>query len=147
LLRDERLPLQRKQLVPLLRAAGAGLTFTPNEAVRKAAYDEGYEAGRQRADMDWHRYEYEMETANASKLQREASDLVTEVEEILGVELRSWRSPENAVRRHEVVRALRAVLAGDDAAKRSTEALERAASDLEQKARWLRQLAGKYSNV
>jgi hypothetical protein len=43
--------------------------------------------------MDWHRYEYEMETANASKLQREASDLVTEVEEILGVELRSWRSP------------------------------------------------------
>lgn len=93
LLRDERLPLQRKQLVPLLRAAGAGLTFTPNEAVRKAAYDEGYEAGRQRADMDWHRYEYEMETANASKLQREASDLVTEVEEILGVELRSWRSP------------------------------------------------------
>jgi hypothetical protein len=97
--------------------------------------------------MDWHRYEYEMETANASKLQREASDLVTEVEEILGVELRSWRSPENAVRRHEVVRALRAVLAGDDAAKRSTEALERAASDLEQKARWLRQLAGKYSNV
>jgi hypothetical protein len=29
-------------------------------------------------------------------------------------------APENAVRRHEVVRALRAVLAGDDAAKRST---------------------------
>jgi hypothetical protein len=46
-----------------------------------------------------------------------------------------------------VVRALRAVLAGDDAAKRSTEALERAASDLEQKARWLPQRAGKYSNV
>jgi hypothetical protein len=39
------MPISRSLLVPLLRAAGAGLTMTPDAAATKAAYDEGVKAG------------------------------------------------------------------------------------------------------
>jgi hypothetical protein len=139
LLREVRLPLERRFLVPILRAAGAGLSFTPDEAALKEAREEGREAGRKAAEESggqWKRlYEQAVEDARRSR------QAVTELEKALGVSVTEWNDP-GGKRAVKVPAALKAVLYGDDAVKRAQQVVERTATELERQAGLLRALVG-----
>jgi hypothetical protein len=142
-LRDpkERAALSRGQLAAMLRAAGAGLSSTPNAEALAAAEEKGRLRGIEQAKQtggDWQRlYEQQKEQVDRSlRVQRE-------IEKALGVDFHAWRSQEGKDRVAEVSEALRAVLGGDEAVQRAKRDLERSASALEQQARWIREHAGR----
>jgi len=139
LLQQTRIPIDRRLLVPILRAAGAGLRFTPNEAALKEARDEGWEAGRQAArdsGPQWQRL-YEQAKEDAEN----AREAVREIEKVLGTRITGWGSSPGT-RTTEVAAALRTVLEGDTAVKRVQHIIEQTASELERQAAALRRIGG-----
>lgn len=139
LLQEARLPLERRFLAPILRAAGAGLSFTPDEAAVKEAREEGWESGRKAAEESGHEWKrmYEQASADAQR----SRQAVTELERVLGVSVTEWGDVAGA-RAVKVATALRSVLDGDDAVKRAQQVVQRTASELERQASLLRTLAG-----
>jgi len=139
LLRETRLPLERNLLVPVLRAAGAGLSFTPDEAAIKEAREQGWEAGRKSAEDSGHEWKrlYERAIEDAERARR----AVAEIENVLGTHITGWGSSPG-VRTAEVAAALRTVLEGNGAVKRAQQVVDRAASELERQAALLRGFGG-----
>jgi hypothetical protein len=139
LLRETRLPIDRGLLVPILRAAGAGLSFTPNEAALKEARQQGWEAGRKAAEDSGNQYKRLYE--RASEEAHSARQAVAEIEKVLGTDIKGWGSSPGA-RTTEVAAALKAVIDGDGAVKRAQQVIERTASELERQAAALRGIGG-----
>lgn len=137
LLREDRLPIERELLVPILRAAGAALVFTPDEAALKEAREQGWNEGRKSAKesgSQWRRM-YEQAVASLDR----ARQAVAEIERVLGVSITEWVDM-NGARAARVAAVLRVVLDGDDAVQRSRHAVESAAGELERHAASLRRL-------
>ncbi len=139
LLQETRLPLDRQLLVPILRAAGAGLSFTPDAAAIKEAREAGRREGREAAESSGREYECMWKRAN-EELQ-EARQAVREIEAVLGTHIRGWGSSPG-VRTAEVSAALKVILDGGDAVKRARQVTERMAGELERQATLLRGLNG-----
>jgi hypothetical protein len=140
LLTTARADISRRFLVPLLRAAGCALEATPEQKALQEAEAEGWRKGHAAGVRDsgqWQRM-YEDQKAT-SDLNRAA---VNEITNALGVSITEWNEKEPK-RAKDVAEALRVVLADEVAVKRSAENLERAASQLEQQAKWIREHAGK----
>lgn len=134
--------LTRGQLAAMLRAAGAGLASTPDAAALAAAEERGRAKGHAegvRSAGNWQvLYEQDQErAATAVAIQRE-------IEQVLGVDFRTWRSKTTDARVKEVAEALRTVLSEDVVMERLKAQLEQAASTLEGQARWMREHAGRY---
>lgn len=128
LLREVRLSMERSLLVPILRAAGAGLSFTPDEAALKKAREEGWESGRKAVEESRQQWKRMYEQGNEEI--RRAHQAVAEVERVLGVCITEWGDADG-VRARRVAAELKAVLDGDDAVKHAQRAIERTASELE----------------
>lgn len=137
LLRKDRPPIERELLVPILRAAGAGLAYTPDEAALKEARQRGWEAGRKDAEESGQRWQrmYERAVADTDR----ARKAVSEIERVLGVSITEWGNL-NSLRAERVAAALKVVLGGDDAVKQSQRVISRAADDLEREVAALRRL-------
>lgn len=132
----------RGLLACMLRAAGAGLASTPDEEALKAAEERGREQGRQSAENEIASLRRTQE--EWADLARRSRDAIGELEQALGgISLQAWRTDQGE-RARQVAEALRAVLAGDEAVAESRRKLERAASDLEHAASYLRTHAGKH---
>lgn len=143
LLQKTRLPLERRFLVPILRAVGTGLAFTPDEAAIREAREQGWEAGRQSAEKNGHQWKKLHDQAVEDA--RRARQAVTELERVLGVPVTTWGDADGA-RAVKVASALRAVLDGDAAVKRAQQVASWTASELERQALLLRTLAGDRRN-
>ncbi len=134
LLTTERASIKRDLLVPMLRAAGAGMTCTPEQAALDEARAKGREEGMaaaKRAGTDWQKL-YEQTKANA-----EANfQAVTEIERALGTSIRAWGGDKERVTK--VAAALRLVLAQDQAVEYAKRATVNAIRGLEQAAKSLR---------
>jgi len=139
LLQQTRLPLERRFLVPILRAPGAGLSFTPDEAALKEAREQGWESGRKAAEDSVAQWERMCERATEDA--RNARDAVAEIEKVLGTHIRGWGSAPG-VRTREIATALRTVLDGEDAVKRAQQVVQRTVSELERQVALLRGLLG-----
>ena len=137
---DERMPITRNVLVPMLRAAGAGLTATPEQAALKSAFDEGRALGVQDAEVSGTAYESLYRTQQTQLAA--AQGALHEMQEVLGVDLGTWRNDRK--RAKAVADALRAVLGADDAAESAERKLGQAADQLEGAAVWLRKHAGRH---
>ena len=133
LLTDERAPITRDRLVPILRAAGAGMTVTPNQAAVTEARDRGFRDGVESARNSGQRWEDLCEEQAASLA--EARRAVREIEEVIGVSLHDWR--KNVDRIGLVRDALKAVLGDDEAVERARSRAQQAAADLERAAEHL----------
>jgi hypothetical protein len=135
-LTQERAMISRDLLVPLLRAAGAELTCTPEQQALAAAKAEGWSAGRdaaRKSGNDWQRmYESMSESAAGYR------DSVGEIERVLGTSIRSWGANKN--RAATVAAALKIVLNNDEAVSRSRETVADAISRLEHAAVYLQSL-------
>lgn len=141
-LRDvkDRPALTRGQVVAMLRAAGAGLSTTPDQAALDAARSEGWHRGLEDAKKtggNWQQM-YEGQKVHVER----AREIERQISQALGVDFHTWRATTSEGRVKEVADALRSVLGAPEAAKRAKENLERAASQLEQQAAWIRQHAG-----
>lgn len=137
ILQETRLPLERRLLVPILRAAGAGLNFTPDEVAVKEAREQGRESGRRSAEEN--RQQWQRMYEQAIKDTDRARHAVTEVERVLGVPITAWNDKDGS-RAKTVAAALKMILGGNDAVQQSQRVIERAASDLERQATALRRL-------
>jgi hypothetical protein len=131
LLTTQRHDIKRSFLVPLLRAAGAGLKVS----VEKTALDEARKEGRQAAEA-------EIESLKRSNDEyfgrlKDAQQVVREIEQVLGCHLGDWVKADTE-RAKEVAAHLRAVLRGDEQVERARKRVENAAGQLEQAAKQLR---------
>lgn len=138
LLTTERATIKRDLLVPILRAAGAGLSCTPEQAALDEARAKGRKEGMataKRAGTDWQKL-YEDTKANADA----HFQAVTEIERALGTSIRAWAGDKERVTK--VAAALRLILAQELAVEYAKRATVNAIRGLEQAAKSLRGTAG-----
>lgn len=124
LLTEKRAPIPRTMLVPILRAAGTELDYTPDAKAIKEAEARGREAGvaqAEREGQDWRRmYEGQIETL------AEAREQVRAIEEALGVPLNghAYRPEDRAARLRAISDAVKAAVNGEDMADRARSAVD-----------------------
>jgi hypothetical protein len=139
----ERQKIGRSLLVCMLRAAGAGLQSTPDQAAIAAAEARGREQGAASAQR-----QIESLTSQRddwmSRGQTARDALGTFTKALGGIDVGVWAAG-NTDRVQQVADALRAVLAGDRAVRDAQQNVERAAQQLEASAKHLREHAGKYA--
>lgn len=130
----ERPPITRSLLVPILRAAGAGLMRTPDQV----AIDEAREQGRQQGREQVLR-EHELDRASVTTLKERAAraeDNLREIQQAFDTH-GHWRLYGEG-RAKEIGAAISVVLGQADAQERARRDVERAADQLEQSAAYLR---------
>lgn len=136
--KSERPPVTRDLLVPMLRAAGAGLTSTPEQLQLDAARREGVELGRQQVLR-----EHQLDRSSIDSLKERATraeDNLREIQQALDSQ-GSWRL-WGAGRAKEIGDVIRVVLGQAEAQERARRDVERAVDQLEQSARYLRRQLG-----
>ncbi len=137
----DRPALSRGQIAAMLRAAGAGLSSTPNTQAIEDAEERGRAKGHAqglKSGGDWQRLYKQVQPEV-----EQARKAVEEVEQVLGVQFQRWRVDQGKDRVKQVAEALRTVLGAPDAVARARQQLERSAEQLEQQAEWMRQHAGR----
>jgi hypothetical protein len=144
----ERAPIARNVLVPMLRAAGAAMTVTPERAALDVEFERGRLHGREQLAFA---AEYERTQLGAAREELERlKEVIREFKDVLGVDLGAFQ--RDGARVAQVVEALRTVLADDTAVERARSNVERAASDLDRaaeyirrQAEWIRDNAGRHA--
>jgi hypothetical protein len=144
----ERSDITRNVLVPMLRAAGAALAVTPEQAALDEAYQRGVTDGMARAGSDAEALRDHLRQAQED--QDRHRGVIRQFEEAIGVELETWRRDGSRVA--QVRKALLSVLAEDDAVERAkqkvqlaAESLDMTARHLAEQAQWIRNNAGRHS--
>jgi hypothetical protein len=130
----ERPPITRDLLVPMLRAAGAGLTLTPEQGALNKAREEGREAGRQEVLR-----EHELDRRSVDTLKERANRAehnLREIQQALDAS-GAWRLWGDG-RAQEVARAIRLALGQQEAMDRARRDVERSIEQLENSAAYLR---------
>jgi hypothetical protein len=126
LLTQERAPIPRTMLVPIMRAAGAGLEVTPDIAAVREAEERGVQKGldqAKRSGKDWQAmYEGQVDQLAAARNQ------VRAIEDALGISLRghAYLPEERDARLREIAAAVKAAVNGDDVAARGRRAIDTA---------------------
>lgn len=134
--------IDRSLLACMLRAAGAGLTHTPDKAALDAAEQRGREKGMQYAQLQIQSLTAERDDWR-SRGQATRDALGAFQNALGGIDCGTWSS-RDPDRTRKVAEALRAVLAGDAVVADAQRKIDEAAQRLEQAAKWVRESAGRY---
>lgn len=131
LLSQERVAIPRTFLVPLMRAAGAGLDYTPDEKAIQEAEARGYEHGRKSAGRSGEQWEG-MYHDSQERL-KEHRETVLQIDRALGLSTagHAYSAEDRAKRLTKVADAVRSAVNGDDQAERARAAVRRALHDVE----------------
>ena len=129
--------LTRGMVICMLRAAGAGLTVTPEQAEIAAAKERGVQQGRADVLREQVRWQELYEQQNARRAELETWK--REIEAVLGMPMNVW-SVEPDERRRSVTQALTVVLNSDTAVNAARLRLEASAAELEREAARLRRM-------
>lgn len=130
LLRKERADIPRHFLVPMLRAAGAGLAFTPDEAAIRDARAEGERVGEERANRSNEGYKRLYE--GIVEREREYHHALASIDVALGSKMGAlgFTAEQRAEHVATVASTVKAVLAGEDVVSMATQRIQIAMGDL-----------------
>lgn len=124
LLTTTRADIKRSMLVPLLRAAGAALSITPNEAALIEARNKGFESGVRSAGQSADQYKsmYEAQLKETQKMREQ----VRAIEKALGQRLTGSYFNDAEAHLKSVAAAVKMAVAGDEAVRSAERSVRQA---------------------
>lgn len=129
LLTEKRADIKRSMLVPLLRAAGAALGMTPDEAAVVKARNEGFDSGVKSAGQSAEQYKrmYDSQLEENRKMREQ----VRAIEDALGQRLTGSYFQDAEAHLKSVAAAVKVAVAGDNAVRTAERSVRQALTTLQ----------------